>query len=131
MSFYNWKTGRWVTYDQCRGTSIVAADQKLTLEKYSPEKIEEKALPQSRIERIFNGYMRFENRIYEWMLSKDYHRVAAPLAKHLLPITVACILMYAFFKLIVFAFQLFFMLIAFMLYERFWTPYSRQPAVAK
>jgi len=45
----------------------------ITLEKYHPEKIEEISAPKSRIKRMLKDYMRFENRIYGWMLGKSYH----------------------------------------------------------
>jgi len=119
MSYYNWKTGRWATYNQCRQTSIVAASQELTLEKYRSEKIEEEALPQNRTKRMFEGYMRFENRIYGQMLGKGHHQFAAALVKWLLRASIVgtCFallygLFYAIYMLMMLVFKFFLIAIA-------------------
>jgi len=117
MSYYNWKTGRWATYNQCSQPPIMA-EQELTLEKYGFEKIEEEAPPRSRTKQIFDAYMQFENRLCGRMLGKGYHLFAVALTSWLLRSVAICGIIYAFCKLIALVFQLYFIIIAFMFYDR-------------
>jgi len=118
MSYYNWKTGRWATYNQCSQTPIVAK-QELTLEKYDLEKIEEEAPPRSRTKQIFDAYLRFENRLCGRMLGKGYHLFAVALTSWLLrAVVVGAIgsmvfgLFYLVYAIVMFVFKMFLLAIA-------------------
>jgi len=103
MNYYNWKTGHWETYDQCRKSSIVAPNPLTLYKKPHLEEIEEVPKKENRIKRLFMAYKQFENKLYGNMLGKGYHLVAAGLVRWLLKtsiVTVFCGLLYTMVMLV-------------------------------